>query len=114
VPAPTSISLTGGAGSGLSLTPEATGFTATGPAIPGSEELFTQQIPIEGVSLGTTSGFQASLPEVSSVSLTSADPTATSFETGLGGGVTPTLLRQPQAVHLLAQKDTLVIKQLVI
>jgi hypothetical protein len=44
----------------------------------------------EGVSLGTTSGFQASLPEVSSVSLTSADPTATSFETGLGGGVTPT------------------------
>jgi hypothetical protein len=44
----------------------------------------------EGVSLGTKSGFQASLPEVSSVSLTSADPTATSFETGLGGGVTPT------------------------
>jgi hypothetical protein len=45
---------------------------------------------VEGVSLGTTSGFQASLPEVSSISLTSADPTATSFETGLGGGVTPT------------------------
>jgi hypothetical protein len=44
----------------------------------------------EGVSLGTKSGFQASLPEVSSISLTSADPTATSFETGLGGGVTPT------------------------
>jgi hypothetical protein len=41
-PSPTSISLTGGAGSGLSLTPEATGFTATGPSIPGSEQLFTQ------------------------------------------------------------------------
>jgi hypothetical protein len=56
----------------------------------------------EGVSLGTTSGFQASLPEVSSVSLTSADPTATSFETGLGGGVTPTAPPEPQAVHLPA------------
>jgi hypothetical protein len=49
----------------------------------------------EGVSLGTKSGFQASLPEVSSVSLTSADPTATSFETGLGGGVTPTAPTTP-------------------
>jgi hypothetical protein len=45
---------------------------------------------VEGMRLGTTSGFQASLPEISNVSLTSADPTATSFETGLGGGVTPT------------------------
>jgi hypothetical protein len=45
---------------------------------------------VEGVRLGTKSGFQASLPEISNVSLTSADPTATSFETGLGGGVTPT------------------------
>jgi hypothetical protein len=43
----------------------------------------------EGVSLGTTSGFQASLPEVSSVSLTSTGPTAGSVATGLGGGVAP-------------------------
>ena len=35
------------------------------------------------------------MPEVSSVSLTSADPTATSFETGLGGGVTPTAPTTP-------------------
>jgi hypothetical protein len=56
-PSPTSISLTGGAGSGLSLTPEATGFTAAGPSIPGSEQLFTQQAPIltsDVTGLGST------------------------------------------------------------
>jgi hypothetical protein len=45
---------------------------------------------VEGVSLGTTSGFQASLPEISNVSLTATGPTAGSVATGLGGGVTPT------------------------
>jgi hypothetical protein len=69
----------------------------------------------EGVSLGTTSGFQASLPEVSSVSLTSADPTATSFETGLGGGVTPTAPpATPGSAFTGAERSFLVIKQLVI
>lgn len=43
----------------------------------------------EGVRLGTTGGFQATLPEISNVSLTSAGPTAGSVATGLGGGVAP-------------------------
>jgi hypothetical protein len=82
-PSPTSISLTGGAGSGLSLTPEATGFAATGPAIPGSEELFTQQVPIESVNLATGARETAmsTVPKTSSV--------LTSDVTGLGSTPTP-------------------------
>jgi hypothetical protein len=82
-PSPTSISLTGGAGSGLSLTPEATGFTATGPAIPGSEELFTQQVPTESVNLATGARETAmsTVPKTSSV--------LTSDVTGLGSTPTP-------------------------
>jgi hypothetical protein len=82
-PSPTSISLTGGAGSGLSLTPEATGFTATGPAIPGSEELFTQQIPIDSVNLATGARETAmsTVPKTSSV--------LPSDVTGLGSTPTP-------------------------
>jgi hypothetical protein len=82
-PSPTSISLTGGAGSGLSLTPEATGFAGAGPTIPGGEELFTQQIPIDSVNLATGARETAmsTVPKTSSV--------LTSDVTGLGSTPTP-------------------------